>query len=55
VVGFTERGDVIVNDPRADPGIGEPVRRVYPRQQFKQAWQSRSRGTVYLIFQRRQG
>jgi uncharacterized protein YvpB len=53
VVGFTERGDVIVNDPRADPGIGESVRRVYPRQQFKSAWQGRSRGAVYLIQARR--
>jgi hypothetical protein len=53
VVGFTEQGDVIVNDPRADPGIGESVRRVYPRQQFKQAWQGGSRGAVYLIFARR--
>jgi hypothetical protein len=53
VVGFNERGDVIVNDPRADPGAGESVRRVYPRQQFKQAWQRRSRGAVYLVFPRR--
>ena len=42
VVGFTELGDVIVNDPRGDPGVGDAVRRVYPRQQFKQAWQGRS-------------
>ncbi|HZG65318.1 MAG TPA: peptidase C39 family protein [Herpetosiphonaceae bacterium] len=55
VVGFGDRGDVIVNDPRANPGLGESVRRVYPRQQFKQAWQSRSRGTVYLIYPRRHG
>lgn len=53
VVGFTEQGDVIVNDPRGDPGVGDAVRRVYPRQQFKQAWQGRSRGAVYLIYSRR--
>jgi len=28
VVGFTEEGDVVVNDPAADPTQGAPVRRV---------------------------
>ena len=38
VVGFTESGDVVVNDPAADPGQGERVRRVYDRGQFEDVW-----------------
>ena len=36
VVGFTEDGDVIVNDP-ASPS-NEAVRRVYDREQFERIW-----------------
>jgi hypothetical protein len=38
VVGFTESGDVVVNDPAADPRQGESVRRVYDRGQFEDVW-----------------
>lgn len=50
VVGFTPDGDVIVNDPRHDTRAGARVRAVYRREQFTRAWQTKSRGTVYLIF-----
>jgi len=47
-VGFTEQGDVWVNDPWARLEKGEKVRRVYPRQNLVRAW-TRSKNTVYLI------
>ncbi|RBM10300.1 hypothetical protein DI005_37580 [Prauserella sp. PE36] len=59
VVGFTEDGDVIVNDPAADSAEG--VRKVYDRAQFETIWQRTKRhdadgnvasgpgGVVYLI------
>ncbi len=50
VVGFTPTGDVIVNDPAVLPLEDGPVRRVYRRDQFKQAWQRKGYGTVYLIY-----
>jgi Peptidase_C39 like family len=46
VRGFTSRGDVIVNDPYAQPGS---IRRIYRRAQFEHVWQTGSRGAVYLI------
>ena len=47
-VGFTDHGDVVVNDPWARLDAGEKVRRVIPRQNFEKAWM-RSRRTVYVI------
>ncbi|HZV78087.1 MAG TPA: peptidase C39 family protein [Candidatus Binatus sp.] len=44
--GFTDAGDVIVNDPYGEPGT---VRRVYARAQFAHVWQAGSNGTVYII------
>lgn len=44
--GFTESGDVIVNDPY---GLSGEIRRVYRRDQFAHAWLGGSNGTVYLI------
>lgn len=52
VAGFTEQGDVVANDPRADPALGERVRRIYARDQFERIWQRGPRGTVYLIYPR---
>lgn len=46
VRGFTDKGDVIVNDPDGEPGA---IRRVYRREQFFHVWQHGSRGAVYLI------
>ncbi len=51
VVGFAVDGDVIVNDPAADPRTGGCVRRCYRQDQFQRAW-LRSGGTVYLIHPR---
>ena len=50
IVGFSETGDVVVNDAAGDPERGEPVRRVYPREQFESLWLARSGGAVYLIY-----
>ena len=46
VRGFTDQGDVIVNDPYAEPGS---IRRIYKRAQFERVWQDGSHGAVYLI------
>lgn len=45
--GFTASGDVIVNDPAA--ATNATVRRVYDRAQFERAWQTKSKGTVYVV------
>ncbi len=49
VVGLTEQGDVIVNDPAADPRKGDTVRRMYPREQLLKAWMHSNR-TAYLVY-----
>jgi uncharacterized protein YvpB len=46
-VGFTLDGDLVVNDPLADPQAAEPVRRVYRRQDIHQTWLRRGSGIVY--------
>lgn len=46
VVGFTERGDVVVNDPAAKPG---EVRRTFKRRQLYTTWQERGTGVVYFF------
>lgn len=43
VVGFTDEGDVIVNDPAS--GSNDAVRRVYAREQFEQIWLRTQRHT----------
>ncbi len=43
VVGFTEDGDVVVNDPAAKPG---GVRRVYKRREFFNTWVT---GIMYIV------
>jgi hypothetical protein len=47
IVGFTNTGDVIVNDPAATSRSG--VRRTYDRGQFENVWIPRSGGLVYVI------
>ena len=47
IVGFTEDGDVVVNDPAASTGAG--VRRTYDRAQFENVWVPKSGGLVYVI------
>ncbi|NIH78363.1 peptidase C39 family protein [Amycolatopsis viridis] len=44
VVGFTEDGDVIANDPAANSNAN--VRTVYPRAQFENIWQRTKRHTA---------
>lgn len=47
IVGFTDDGDVVVNDPAASTRAG--VRRTYDRGQFEDVWIPASGGTVYVI------
>jgi hypothetical protein len=47
IVGFTEEGDVVVNDPAAPTAA--TVRRTYERGQFEQAWLPTSGGLAYVI------
>ena len=47
IVGFTNDGDVVVNDPAARTKAG--VRRTYDRGQFEDAWIPTSGGVVYVI------
>ncbi|WP_182524644.1 peptidase C39 family protein [Nocardioides dongkuii] len=47
IVGFTDSGDVVVNDPAASSRAG--VRRTYDRGQFEDAWLPTSGGLVYVI------
>jgi hypothetical protein len=49
VVGLTAGGQVVVNDPAADPRLGQSVRRVYDRARFEALWLKHSGGTVSLI------
>jgi hypothetical protein len=45
LVGFTKQGDPIINDP----GTSQHVRKVFPRQNLREAWAC-SRNTVYLVY-----
>jgi hypothetical protein len=48
IVGFTESGDVVSNDPAALTDAG--VQRVYDRTQFERAWMESTGGLVYLLY-----
>lgn len=48
-IGFTENGDVVVNDPATRLDKGETVRRVYKREDVVHAW-TESHNTVYLVY-----
>jgi hypothetical protein len=48
--GFDANGNVITNDPAADPRKGQATRIVYPRRVFENAWLKGSGGTVYIIY-----
>jgi hypothetical protein len=50
IVGFRPNGDPIVNDPAGDPRLGQPLQRVYRRDQFESLWLAKSGGAVYLIY-----
>lgn len=47
IAGFTDSGDVVVNDPAASSN--STVRRTYSRAQFEAAWQRKSHGTTYVL------
>jgi hypothetical protein len=49
VIGFTETGDVVINDPATNLEKGQHVRHVYTRQNVINAWRH-SRNTVYLVY-----
>jgi hypothetical protein len=46
--GFTENGDLIINDPWTDTKI-ESVRHIYKRENVRRAWNT-SHNTVYLVY-----
>lgn len=48
-IGFTEHGDVVVNDPATWLDRGESVRRIYKRDNVLRAW-ANSHHTVYLAY-----
>lgn len=50
IVGFTDSGDVVVNDPASHLApSNDEVRTVYDRGEFEQVWLSGSGGIVYVI------
>jgi hypothetical protein len=48
-IGFTEDGDVVINDPGTNLQKGQHVRHVYRREDVIKAWQA-SKNTVYLVY-----
>jgi len=48
-IGFTEHGDVVVNDPATRLDRGESVRHVYKRDDVIHSW-TKSHNAVYLVF-----
>ncbi len=47
--GFTESGDVVVNDPGVSIKRNQRARRVYPRERLVNAWK-KSKNAVYLVY-----
>ncbi len=52
VAGFTPQGDVVVNDPAANPAKG-PIRRVYKRTELRRTWLTNAEGVAYTLHPRR--
>jgi hypothetical protein len=48
-IGFTETGDVVINDPATNLQKGQKVRHFYPRENVIKAWKH-SHNTVYLVY-----
>jgi len=48
-IGFTETGDVVINDPATRLEKGESVRRIYRRADVVRSW-TKSHNTVYLVY-----
>jgi hypothetical protein len=51
-IGFTESGEVVINDPATHLLQGQQVRRIYKRADVIKAWHE-SRNTVYLVYPER--
>ncbi|RPF22903.1 N-acetylmuramoyl-L-alanine amidase [Myceligenerans xiligouense] len=51
VVGFTEDGDPVVNDPNKE--TNEQVRNVYTRENFERVWQTSTDGLTYVLHPRK--
>jgi hypothetical protein len=49
-IGFTENGDVVINDPATNLQKGQHVRHIYKRADVERAWAT-SHHTVYLVYQ----
>ncbi len=48
-IGFTENGDVVINDPATRLDRGESVRHIYQRADVVHSW-TKSHHTVYLVY-----
>ncbi len=48
-IGFTENGDVVINDPAARLERGDSVRQIYKRADVLHAW-TKSANAVYLVY-----
>jgi hypothetical protein len=48
-IGFTEKGDVVINDPATRLENGEVVRRIYKRADVIRSW-TKSHNAVYLVY-----
>jgi hypothetical protein len=48
-IGFTETGDVVINDPATNLSKGQHVRHIYKRADIEHAWAASHR-TVYLVY-----
>jgi len=48
-IGFTENGDVVINDPATNLKKGQKVRHIYKREKVIKAWKE-SQNTVYLVY-----
>jgi hypothetical protein len=48
-IGFTENGDVVINDPATRLEKGESVRHIYKREDAIHSW-TKSHNAVYLVF-----
>ncbi|HZU96804.1 MAG TPA: C39 family peptidase [Planctomycetota bacterium] len=49
VRGFTKEGDLVVNDPAADPRKGEKIQRVYKRAEIARTWLGNTDGIAYVL------
>jgi hypothetical protein len=48
-IGFTDSGDVVINDPAAHLERGDAVRQIYKREDVIYSW-TKSHNAVYLVY-----